>query len=145
MASSSEYLTHVLDLLTEAEAITSRAMMGEYVLYSHGKVFDRVSDDRFLFKDTEAARALLPSATRATPYPGAKQMPLVESEDRELLAQTIRAMFPVFPNPDLERRNSRRRKPPRAEVPASPPGSTQDSSTRRSPTAAPRSAASPRR
>lgn len=74
-------------------------MMGEYVLYSHGKVFGGIYDDRFLIKDVEAARALLPDATRATPYPGAKQMLLVESEERELLAQTIRAMLPALPNP----------------------------------------------
>lgn len=97
MSSSPEYLAYVLDLLGEADTIDSRAMMGEYVLYSHGKVFGGVYDDRFLVKDLEPARALLPQAERVVPYPGAKEMLLIETDDRSLIAQVVADMLPAIP------------------------------------------------
>lgn len=38
MASSKEYLDYVLEQLSETGDVTSRAMMGEYILYFRGKV-----------------------------------------------------------------------------------------------------------
>ena len=83
MASSKRYLEYVLDLLSELDDISYRAMMGEYVLYYRGRVFGGVYDDRFLIKPTESARRILPDADVEIPYDGAKGMLLVESEDRE--------------------------------------------------------------
>ena len=83
MASSKRYLEYVLDLLSELDDISYRAMMGEYVLYYRGRVFGGVYDDRFLIKPTEFARRILPDADVETPYDGAKGMLLVESEDRD--------------------------------------------------------------
>ena len=57
MAPSPEYLEYVLDLLADASEISTRKMMGEYLLYASGKLFGGVYDDRFLVKDTEASRA----------------------------------------------------------------------------------------
>ena len=39
MASTKEYLDFVLEQLSELDEISSRAMMGEYILYYRGKVF----------------------------------------------------------------------------------------------------------
>ncbi len=39
MASSSEYLTYVLELLREVNGISYKKMMGEYILYKDGKIF----------------------------------------------------------------------------------------------------------
>lgn len=77
MASSEDYLAYVLELLREAPNVTTRKMMGEYLLYASGKLFGGVYDDRFLVKDTGASRAVL-SATEA-PYGGASPMLLVDS------------------------------------------------------------------
>ena len=43
MASSKEYLEFILEQLSGLDEITSRAMMGEYVLYYRGKVSERAS------------------------------------------------------------------------------------------------------
>lgn len=71
MASSTEYLEYVLDLLQDAPAITHKKMMGEYLLYSAGVLFGGVYDDRLLLKDTPAARKafsrLEVPARRSTP------------------------------------------------------------------------------
>ena len=39
VALSPEYLEYVLDLLAEVPEVTTRKMMGEYLLYASGKLF----------------------------------------------------------------------------------------------------------
>ena len=87
MASTPEYLAHVLDLLGRFDGVTHRAMMGEYLLYARGTLFGGVYDDRFLLKETPASSAAL--ATQCSPYPGAKPMCLVDVEDRDALADLV--------------------------------------------------------
>ena len=41
MASSKEYLDFILEQLSELEEITYRSMMGEYIIYYHGKIVVR--------------------------------------------------------------------------------------------------------
>ena len=45
MASSTDYLEFVLDLLRDVPAVTHRKMMGEYLLYSDGVLFGGIYDD----------------------------------------------------------------------------------------------------
>lgn len=81
MASSKEYLTFVLDQLSGLDGIAYRAMMGEFILYFRNKVVGGIYDDRLLVKPVPAALALMPGAPRELPYPGAKEMLLVEDVD----------------------------------------------------------------
>lgn len=100
MASSIDYLTFVLDQLSELEGITHRKMMGEYLLYVGGKLFGGIYDDRLMVKPTPAALALLPEGAQEPPYPGAKPLLLVEEvDDRALLTQLVRSMEPELPAP----------------------------------------------
>ena len=87
MASTPEYLAHVLDPLGRVEGVTHRAMMGEYLLYARGTLFGGVYDDRFLLKETPASSAAL--TAQCSPYPGAKPMRLVDVEDRDALADLV--------------------------------------------------------
>ena len=99
MSSSNQYLDFVLDLLGELDDVAHRKMMGEYVLYCRGKVFGGIYDDRFLLKLTPASESLLPEAQRAIPYEGAKEMLLVEIEDRDALFDVVSAMWEELPAP----------------------------------------------
>ena len=99
MSSSNQYLDFVLDLLGELDNVAHRKMMGEYVLYYRGKVFGGIYDDRFLLKVTPASERLLPDAPRAIPYEGAKEMLLVEVEDRDVLRDVVDAMWEELPAP----------------------------------------------
>lgn len=99
MASSREYLDFILDQ-TGSSDVTARAMMGEYVLYYRGRVFGGIYDDRLLVKPVSAACALLPDAPRELPYPGAKEMLLVQDvENGPLLRELLAAMEPELPAP----------------------------------------------
>ena len=102
MASSPEYLEYVLDLLAEVPDISTRKMMGEYVVYASGKVIGGVYDDHFLVKDTEASRAALSSAE--VPYEGASEMMLVDVEDRGSIAALVANMLPELPEPKKRRK-----------------------------------------
>lgn len=99
MASSKEYLDYVLDLLSGVDDITYRAMMGEYVLYCGGKVFGGVYDDRFLIKPTKTALEMIPDAEYEIPYDGAKEMILLDTEDRNFIKELIEAMSDGLPAP----------------------------------------------
>lgn len=100
MASSKTYLDFVLEQLSELQEITYRAMMGEFILYYRGKIVGGIYDDRLLVKPVCAAKACLPDAPFAVPYEGAKAMLLVENlEDREQLADLLRAMYEELPAP----------------------------------------------
>ena len=102
MASSKEYRDYILEQLSDLPGVSCRAMMGEYVLYFCGRVFGGIYDDRFLVKPVPAARAMMPSAGTEIPYPGGKEMLLVDNlEDRQFLRELLEAMLPELPAPKL--------------------------------------------
>ena len=104
MSSTNQYLEFVLDLLGELDNVAHRKMMGEYVLYYRGKVIGGIYDDRFLLKVTPASERLLPDAPRAIPYEGAKEMLLVELEDRDTLHDVVDAMWEELPAPKKKKK-----------------------------------------
>ena len=89
MATSKEYMDYILDQLSGVEGITHRKMMGEYILYIHGRIAAYVCDDRLLVKPVAAAKRLLPDAPMEAPYPGAKEMLLVEDTDDRVLMERL--------------------------------------------------------
>ncbi len=104
MASSREYLDFILEQLSELDGITFKPMMGEYILYCHGKIIGGIYDDRFLVKPTRSAAAMMPDADRELPYEGAKEMLLVDNVDnREFLKELLKAMYDELPAPKQKR------------------------------------------
>ncbi|MFR2534446.1 MAG: TfoX/Sxy family protein [Clostridia bacterium] len=98
MASTQEYVDYVIEQLSDLREIASLKMMGEYVLYYQGKVFGGIYDNRFLVKITKSSEELMKHVRREIPYPGAKEMFLVEElEDREFLNQLIPKMAEDIP------------------------------------------------
>ena len=87
MASSFDYLNYVLELLEEVNGITYRKMMGEFMLYRNGLLFGGVYDDRFLVKKTTSLENK--GFIEQIPYPGAKPMLLVESEDANEIKELV--------------------------------------------------------
>ena len=87
MASSNDYLQFILELLRETRGITYKKMMGEYMLYKDGILFGGVYDNRFLIKKT---KSLENSGLRdQIPYPSAKPMLLVDSEDPDEIKELV--------------------------------------------------------
>ena len=100
MPSTQDYCDFVLDQLSLLSDITTRKMMGEYILYYKGKIFGGIYDNRFLVKPVEAAKKMMPDAPPEVPYPGGKKMLLVEDIDnREFLKELIIAICDELPTP----------------------------------------------
>jgi len=91
MASTKEYLANILPMLPN-EAST-RAMMGEFLLYYRGKVVGGIYDDRILIKNFPAVCKVLIDAPLELPYEGAKPMLRMLSPTPELLDQAMQAAF----------------------------------------------------
>ncbi len=98
MASSKNYLEYILGQFSGLYDISYRAMMGEYIIYYHGKVVGGIYNDRFLVKPVKSAVTMMPDEDLELPYEGAKEMLFVDDEDnREFLRQFLKAMYNELP------------------------------------------------
>ncbi len=105
MATNKEFLSYVLEQLSEVQNITYRQMMGEYIIYQNGKIAAYLCDDRLLLKPVPSAAAMLPDALREPPYDGAKDMILVEQiDDKQFLTELFAAMYDELPLPKKKKR-----------------------------------------
>ena len=91
MASSKDYLVFVLELLREVKGISYKKMMGEYILYKDGVIFGGIYDDRFLIKKTKSVEGL--GLKEQIPYPNAKAMLLVDSEDPDEVKELVLSVY----------------------------------------------------
>ncbi|HBC4219870.1 TPA: TfoX/Sxy family protein [Staphylococcus aureus] len=66
------FLNHV-----NSNAVKTRKMMGEYIVYYDGVVIGGLYDNRLLVKSTKSARHQFQDNTLVSPYPGAKEMILI--------------------------------------------------------------------
>ena len=97
MPSSQNFRDYVVGQFKGELRVTTRKMMGEYILYADGKVFGGIYDDRLLVKPVPAALAMLPNAKKQLPYDGAKPMLRItdeQIEDGDLLVLLLDAMLP---------------------------------------------------
>lgn len=98
MASTKEYLSFILEQLSELNEITYRAMMGEYIIYYQKKIIGGIYDDRLLVKPVQVAKELMPEASYELPYEGAKEMLLVQNvNDKCFLQNLFESMYDELP------------------------------------------------
>ena len=91
MASSKDYLEYILELLRDVDGISYKKMMGEYILYKDNIIFGGIYDNRFLIKKTKSLESS--GLKEQIPYPSAKPMFLVDSEDSEEIEQLILKVY----------------------------------------------------
>ncbi|MDE6551080.1 MAG: TfoX/Sxy family protein [Clostridia bacterium] len=105
MATDKEYVQYLAERMSDAEGMSLRAMMGEYVLYCKGKVVGGVYDNRLLVKPTASAAALMPDAVLVYPYEGAKQQYLVDNlEDKDFLKRLLEGVADDLPAPKVKKK-----------------------------------------
>lgn len=91
MASKQEYLEYVLELLKEVKVISYKKMMGEYLLYKDNVLFGGVYDNRFLIKKTKSLEDR--GFKEQIPYPSAKPMYLIDSEDPDEIKEIVLLVY----------------------------------------------------
>ena len=108
MASDLSFVEYVVDQFEENCGVTFKKMFGEYGLFSEGKMFGMICDDRLFFKPTEGGRAYIGDVVEAPPYPGAKPIFLIEGqlEDGEWLSELVRITTRELPAPKPKKRTS---------------------------------------
>ncbi len=93
MASDLNFVEFVVDQLDKDCAVTYRKMFGEFGLYSDGKFFAVICDDKLFVKPTEGGRAFIGEVVESPPYPGAKPSLLIGDriEDLQWLSELTRS------------------------------------------------------
>jgi len=107
MGSDQGYVDYVVDQIDASCDVTYKKMFGEYGLYSSGKLFGLVCDNRLFVKPTEGGRAHIGDVVEAPPYPGAKPSYLIgdELEDREWLSELVRITVRELPEAKPKKRS----------------------------------------
>jgi len=91
MASDQNFVDFVIEQIQKTGSITAKKMFGEYGLYSDGKIFGLICDNRLFIKPTKGGREYIGNPIELPPYNGAKPSFLIEDkiEDREWLSKLI--------------------------------------------------------
>ena len=109
MASDKEFVDFVLDQIENAGEITAKKMFGEYGVFSDGKIFALICDNKLYVKPTEGGRAFIREVVEAPPYEGAKPSFLIEEkiDDREWLSELVRISLKELPEPKPKKKKKK--------------------------------------
>ncbi len=101
MATDKEMMEFIVEQIENAGEITYIKMFGEYGIYSDGKIFGLVCDNKLFIKPTLIGKEFMNNVIEAPPYPGAKNYFLIEDklEDSEWLSELIRLTLSELPPP----------------------------------------------
>ena len=100
MPTSPDFRNFILNQLSSLDKISSKQMMGEYIIYYGGKIAAYLCDNRMLIKPVKSAFAMMHGAPLEAPYEGAKEMLLAENiDDRDFMTALFRAIYDELPEP----------------------------------------------
>ena len=110
MASDLEFVSFVVDQIEDDCGVTHRKMFGEYGLYSEGKMFAVICDNRLFVKPTEEGREYIGTVVEASPYPGASPRFLIEDrlEDATWLSELVRITTRALPRPKKKKKKKKK-------------------------------------
>ncbi len=109
MATDKAFVDFVLDQIENAGEVTAKKMFGEYGVFSNGKIFALICDNKLFIKPTESGRAFIQNVVEAPPYKGAKPSFLIEDkiEDRDWLSELVRISLKELPEPKPKKKKKR--------------------------------------
>ena len=86
-------------------------MFGEYGIFSNGKIFALICDNKLFIKPTEAGKTFIKEVIEAPPYPGAKPSFLIENKigDREWISNLVRITLKELPDPKPRKKKNKGR------------------------------------
>ena len=101
MASDPQFVDFVTDQIKDAGEIFAKKMFGEYAVYSDGKIFGLICDNKLFIKPTQSGREFIGNVVEAPPYPGAKPGFLIDDklEDSDWLSHLVRISVEELPEP----------------------------------------------
>jgi TfoX/Sxy family transcriptional regulator of competence genes len=101
MASEMNFVDFALEQIKNSGEITAKKMFGEYGIYSDGKLFGLICDNKLFIKSTNSGRKFIGNVVEVPPYEGAKPSFLIEDkiEDSEWLSELVRISLNELPAP----------------------------------------------
>ena len=95
MSTGKETHDYILENLRRAGNVTTRRMMGEYLVYFDGKLVGDICDGTLLLKQTPSSVRLLDGAELTYPYEGSKTLMLAveDFENAELMREVLTALY----------------------------------------------------
>jgi TfoX/Sxy family transcriptional regulator of competence genes len=108
MASDQKFVDFVTGQIKLAGEITAKKMFGEYGIYSNGKIFGLICDNKLFIKPTKSGREFIGEVVESPPYPGAQPSFLIEDkiEDSEWLSKLVRISVKELPEPKPKRKRN---------------------------------------
>lgn len=99
MATSKEFHDYIVECLSRVGEITTKKMMGEFLVYFKGKLIGDICDNTLFLKPTDSVLSLLKDAERGYPYEGSKALMVMVDrvEDTELMEKVLNAMYEELP------------------------------------------------
>jgi TfoX/Sxy family transcriptional regulator of competence genes len=110
MASDQKFVDYIIDQIQNAGEISAKKMFGEYGIYSNGKIFGLICDNKLFIKPTKSGRDFIKNVVESPPYEGAKPSFLIEEQidDREWLSELVRLSVSELPEPKPKRKKSQK-------------------------------------
>jgi TfoX/Sxy family transcriptional regulator of competence genes len=101
MASEQHFVDFVVEQIRHAGEVTVKKMFGEYGIYSDGKLFGLICDNKLFIKPTISGREFIGNVVEAPPYEGAKPSFLIEDqiENSDWLSELVRISLQELPSP----------------------------------------------
>ncbi len=106
MASKQNFVDFITEQIQNIGTITAKKMFGEYGIYSDGKLFGVICDNKLFIKPTKAGREFIGNPIELSPYEGAKPSFIIEDkvEDSEWLSNLVRITVNELPEPKPKNR-----------------------------------------
>ena len=99
MATSQEYIEFVCEQLVGIENVRYKKMFGEYMVYVNDKPVLLVCDNTVYVKKLTEIEELMSGAECGVPYDGAKELYILDIENRELTGKVVEVLEQVTPVP----------------------------------------------
>jgi len=101
MGSQQEFVDNVIGQIDNAGVITAKAMFGGYHVYSDGKLFALIIDNKLFVKITDSGTEFAKGVTQVPAFPKTKIPSLLiedQLEDREWLSKLVRITLAELPD-----------------------------------------------
>lgn len=99
MACSLEFIDNICLAISPLGEVTSRKMMGDFLIYLNGKCVITACDNIAFIKKMPCIEKLMGDAESGSPYPGAKEAYILDFSDKRKALQIIEILRDNLPSP----------------------------------------------
>jgi TfoX/Sxy family transcriptional regulator of competence genes len=111
MACTQEYVDYVVDQIDSAGEIVGKKMFGGFSMYSDGRLFALICDDKLFVKPTEAGRTFIKDVVEAPAFKGAKLSFLIEEKqikNRGWISELVKITIAALPDPKPKKKRPKK-------------------------------------